>query len=360
MKRGLQEGGMTFTVTYRGADGALHEEAVEAAGRAECFAQMKARGIVPVSVKEGASLGERASRPFRSRAKTGPRNAQDARCPSGGGKPQSSIFNLKSSIILAAVLAAAGGAWWWLSAREDERPPEPKAVKEAKAVKEKSKDVVVAKEIKDVKDVKDANPPNDVPAAKPLPSAGATAETPHGRQATNRVIVVENDATDPNHKSDFSTGVEQVMGWIFTTELGDSPPPLPDLSASERKRIVEILLAKNPVEEEDSEKTAEAKEMVSAAKKELMKYLKQGGDMDDFLTFYRNELVKAQEQREDAKRLVRDVAREGDDEMTVQFPKEVNGKLAERGIKAVELPAKVRRRLEAAGADVSNKQENRQ
>ena len=38
---------MTFTVTYRGADGALREEAVDAAGRAECFAQMKARGIVP-------------------------------------------------------------------------------------------------------------------------------------------------------------------------------------------------------------------------------------------------------------------------------------------------------------------------
>ena len=44
---------MTFAVTFRGADGALREEAVEAASRGECFAQMKARGIVPVSVKEG-------------------------------------------------------------------------------------------------------------------------------------------------------------------------------------------------------------------------------------------------------------------------------------------------------------------
>ena len=50
---------MTFTVTCRGADGSLREEIVEAANRAECFAQCKLRGIVPVSVKEGAQKGRR-------------------------------------------------------------------------------------------------------------------------------------------------------------------------------------------------------------------------------------------------------------------------------------------------------------
>ena len=50
---------MTFTVTWRGRDGGLREEAVEAASRAECFAQCKARGVVPVSVKDGARKGGR-------------------------------------------------------------------------------------------------------------------------------------------------------------------------------------------------------------------------------------------------------------------------------------------------------------
>ena len=50
---------MTFTVTYRGKDGATRAELVEATSRAECFAQCKARGIVPVSVKEGAQKGRR-------------------------------------------------------------------------------------------------------------------------------------------------------------------------------------------------------------------------------------------------------------------------------------------------------------
>ena len=44
---------MTFTVTYRGADGAVRTEAVEAASRADCFAQMRARGIMPTGVKSG-------------------------------------------------------------------------------------------------------------------------------------------------------------------------------------------------------------------------------------------------------------------------------------------------------------------
>ena len=48
---------MTFQITYRGADGARIEETVEAASRAACLAQLKARGIAAVSVREGASGG---------------------------------------------------------------------------------------------------------------------------------------------------------------------------------------------------------------------------------------------------------------------------------------------------------------
>ena len=50
---------MTFTVTYRGADGAMCEEAVEAAGRAECVAKCRRRGIVPASIREGGHVAKR-------------------------------------------------------------------------------------------------------------------------------------------------------------------------------------------------------------------------------------------------------------------------------------------------------------
>ena len=350
---------MTFTVTYRGADGALREECVEAVGRGECFAQCRARGIMPLSVKEGDSVSRRERRGRREGWGKNVRAAASAKAMAAKERAGGKVWKRRAtaaSMILILAAIVGGGVWWWMQREGNivsKQPTTPKNAALAKEVKPAA--APVAKAIAET---------NALASAQMSPSRTGEA-VPHAMGASapvapsNRVIVVENDATDPNHKSDFSTGVEQVMGWIFTTELGDSPPPLPDLSAAERKRIVEILLAKNPVEEGDSEKSAEAKEMVSAAKKELMQYLKQGGDTDDFLTFYKNELVKAQEAREDAKRLVREMAREGDDDMTVQFLKEVNGKLAERGIKAVELPVKVRRRLEAAGAAASKTKEEK-
>ena len=53
---------MTFTVTYRGADGAMRAERIEAAGRGECFAQCRARNIAPISVKEGDFVSRRVRR----------------------------------------------------------------------------------------------------------------------------------------------------------------------------------------------------------------------------------------------------------------------------------------------------------
>ena len=53
---------MTFTVTYRAKDGALREERVEAASRAECVAKCRRRGIAPTKIAEGRS-GKSAASP---------------------------------------------------------------------------------------------------------------------------------------------------------------------------------------------------------------------------------------------------------------------------------------------------------
>lgn len=87
---------MQFTVTYRGADGAVATEAVEAASRGECFAQMKARGISPMRVEKG-----KGKQP--SRTKTQRRG--------GGGA-------LKWVLAVAVVLALGGGLLWWFAGRE--------------------------------------------------------------------------------------------------------------------------------------------------------------------------------------------------------------------------------------------------
>lgn len=148
-------------------------------------------------------------------------------------------------------------------------------------------------------------------------------------------------------KPTFKTGMEQVMSWIFTTELGSAPPPLPSLSKKEMQNIVAILLSKNEVTEEDSERTAMAKNVVEQAKKELKQYLKDGGDPQSFLTFYHNELKKASDEWKDAQKLVLQSLKEDGAEAGLAFAEEVNKKLAEKGIKRVKIPPKYLKALNA-------------
>ena len=105
---------MTFTVTYRGADGAVRTEAVEAAGRGDCFAQMKARGIVPMGVKEGNFVSRRERRGRRdggngSRAE----RAEAGRGENGRAGAGRKLFTV-SCYLFATIVVIAAIAWWWM------------------------------------------------------------------------------------------------------------------------------------------------------------------------------------------------------------------------------------------------------
>lgn len=56
---------MTFIVSYRGTDGAVRSETVDAPSRAACLAQIHSRGISPISIVEDGSAV--AQRPFKGR-----------------------------------------------------------------------------------------------------------------------------------------------------------------------------------------------------------------------------------------------------------------------------------------------------
>ncbi len=90
---------MTFTVTYRAKDGALREERVEAANRAECVAECRRRGIAPTGIREGRS-GKSAASP-KGREGTGDSKRTTARWVA----------------VAVLIIAVAGGVWWWVSAR---------------------------------------------------------------------------------------------------------------------------------------------------------------------------------------------------------------------------------------------------
>lgn len=154
------------------------------------------------------------------------------------------------------------------------------------------------------------------------------AATPIPEGSTNRV---------------FRTGLEQVMGWIFTTEVGEMPPPLPNISNFDYVHIEDILNITNAVYETDSEKAADAKRTVDFAKQELRKYLEKGGDPQEFLAYYHSELQAAYKERSLVRSQAMQILKEEPD-LALDFLERANQQLEEKGIKPAVIPERVLRR----------------
>ena len=143
----------------------------------------------------------------------------------------------------------------------------------------------------------------------------------------------------PSTNRVFKTGVEQVMSWIFTTKLGDPPPPLPQMSIFDEVHLAEIIIADNPVLGTDSEKVKECKEVVALAKKELIAYIKEGGNVEDFLAYYRDQLMEAYHDFASAKRKIFQAYIDGEDQEVCRvYAEQVNAELAQKGIRQVIVP----------------------
>ena len=135
---------MTFTVTCRGADGAVREERVEAAGRGECFAQCRARGIAPINVKEGWNGRGKAPNPKKAHGDGRVANSSTdmgTRLSAVNVEPGAKYPSIAGKALLVACLSLAiigGGAWWWFGRDKARHIPEPKIPKKpslAKAAK---------------------------------------------------------------------------------------------------------------------------------------------------------------------------------------------------------------------------------
>ena len=334
---------MTFTVTYRGADGAPKAEAVEAASRAECLAQMKTRGIAPLSVKEGDSVSRRERRGRREGWGKNGRAAASAKAMAAEGRV--SRAERVDGKVVACVLSVAlvaligGGVWWWL-----ERSPKTVTLPEA------PKSKALAKEV--------------TPAAAPKPIPVQEAETP--KENPNRALRQELAKMTKEERMDyafkemqsrkiplapktnriFRTGIEASMARIFMTQLGDPPPPpfTTAIPLRDEAHLAEILIAHNPVLETDTEAQKASKEMVALAKKEMMDYIRNGGNPEDFLKYYHGKLKEAFEFRRESMKSLIQVSRD-DPSITAEYLDRLNKELADKGIKQIELNEKQRKRL---------------
>ena len=332
---------MTFTYTYRNKAGAKEQGEIEAANRSQAFAQLKARGIVPLALHEGRSHSPRVTSSVH-------------RFPVWG-------WGVLSGMVVLSVTAT----WWlWPRAEVSEpvrteaapkarsmRPPEPskpirrkdspKSVVEAVPVKAPETNYLdkvradLAKVRERMKTASDYSYYNLERKARDLEKLLTDEKMQF--HTTNHANVVNQP---------FKTCTEQVLDWVFNCEVGGDPPPfVPPLDPGEMANIGEILDRANEVLEGDSEEVAARKVMVERAKKELKEYLAQGGNAADFLHFYYNELQNAYELRLEASKTVRQFAHNSDPETARKYLEATNKELAKKGIAPVMLSDKTKTRL---------------
>ncbi len=147
---------------------------------------------------------------------------------------------------------------------------------------------------------------------------------------------------DPKTNRPFMTSVELQMARIFTKQLGDTPPPpMPPISSYEYIHLTKILISDNPVLPTDSEEWKEAKGIVEVAKKEMQKYIKEGGDPDDFINYYYGLLTDAYNERMMCTRELMKTAI-AEPEIASELYRRYNERLASKGIKQIELPQHIK------------------
>ncbi len=145
----------------------------------------------------------------------------------------------------------------------------------------------------------------------------------------------------------YSTSLEQTIDWIFSCELGSPPPILPQISLYDQIHLAEILIRDNPILETDSDKVKESKEQMKLAKQEFIKFIKQGGNPDDFLPYYHGQLVAAHDEWKSARESIFEIVKT-EPEIALEYAEQVNKKLSEKGIKTVVIPEKM---LDAFGVE---------
>jgi len=159
--------------------------------------------------------------------------------------------------------------------------------------------------------------------------------------AAHPTILIIPPKEGPEVKQPYRNTTEQTLLWIMNCEPGDAPLPLLDLPNSDMDRMAEILIDKVEDEEDDDEWTKEQRENLRFAKEEMRKYIKEGGEPEDFLKYYHDQLEAMHLERSMALDSVMSMLRDGvDDDIAEDYIKEVNKKLMGKGIKPIQLSKK--------------------
>ena len=334
---------MTFTVTYRAKDGALREERVEAASRAECVAECRKRGIAPVGIREGRS-GKSAASPRGADGRSGksaasPKGRDGARPSRAGGTGDSKRTTARWVAAAVVIVAVAGGVWWWVGGRGGE--PKTTSVQQQGAKPKVEKPKVAKPKTASVQQQGSEKPVAETNAVAVAPVA--TAPTGHVIKArssrSGRVMTLADGTVVTNtprafFKRDFEHALHVAlmpngMGGTLLRQVR---------SRYTDEQILAMLKERVPVEPGDDDTTVAVKQKVQDFKDEVLRVVGEGASVSEVLDSMTRRKVEDGLLRARAHKVRTEALRSGDPETARQGIEAANAVLRENGLREMEVP----------------------
>ena len=327
---------MTFTITYRGADGALKRDCIEAASRAECAAQCRVRGITPISISE-----DKKAKPSASRQRSG-------KCSGGDAHPFSRP--VLRAVIVAVVFAAVIGVWWMLQSR---RPTAPKPVSPSAHPTSTSTAVSNAPAPSAVVTVRNSNVQHQASSPQPLPlppsdpyggvwrgqKITSYTVTTNGWSTYERIVTADGKShgiVGSTVKPLFDNASDQMLA-LAVRSANEEMPPMP-LSPMLERDFMESLKKEIVIKDDDPEEVKQIKRDVIAAREDMLTMVGNGMTVEQALAEHfklsnENAGIRAQAVEE-----LRKILDSGDREGAEKYMETVNASLEKMGIMKLELP----------------------
>ena len=259
---------MIFTVTYRNKEGKRESLVLDVPNRDAVWAELKARGISAISVKDGAE---------QKRAGNGERGM-------GNGLAKGLLAGV-------AVVALAIGAWVFLTDAPERVP---------------SADEARQKRVKDeaVKKLPAASPSTGKgermarPAATNVPVANATTKKPDPNERLDLVAITNRSGEimerwrTPDGKTHarlippppvFDNVIDQTLSIALSVPPGHSLPPMPSLGPNATKAFEDALKKPIVIKDDDPENVKRAKLLVQSGREAISEALKSGKSVQEII-----------------------------------------------------------------------------
>jgi hypothetical protein len=295
----------SFTYTARDTKGATQTCNIQADDRAGVVREVKARGMVPLSITEN-------------------RGGKHAIAPSW--YPSRSLKTLMMAIVS---LIAIGMALFTLTLKDTTRLSNPKEKVKSKNVTSKTH----------------ANGHNE---ASPMSNSVDEKSTANTNKRSFIPIISSNnqdsttslDATNTSTnkvRPHFSSMAERNISMLINTPLGSMPPPILGKFPT-NENLMAILERDIMVYDEDNEKMLQRKANVAVAKQMLKEFMAQGRTSSDFIDIFRKQLADAYKERKVHQDVITQLYRAGEYDAALKYAEEQNPALQAKNITPLHVP----------------------